>query len=230
MKILTIIFSYNSKSYTERILKEFNKNDDHDIVVCDNSNIEEEIPNLENLIHIGPENVNFGGMIDAMLLKWDYLSNYDYIGFLNNDTFGWSNSHIKLMKEFLTSDNNIGIYHHSISRNTDKAARTLWPVSNSTRLVDYIENVAPYYSIKLLDNFRKFVPVQRHGLIDIAISGVCKDIGMKQIIDDRLSIEHIRSGVRKKVGSMDDYLNTAGVDLERWQTQFPQLRKYNLHT
>jgi hypothetical protein len=66
--------------------------------------------------------------------------------------------------------------------------------------------------------------------MDIAISGVAKDNSFKLVVDDRMFIHHMRSGVRKKVGSFDPYINTSSIDLERWQCQFPELRKYGLHT
>jgi len=227
MRILTCIFSYNTKSFTERILNEFSKSDDHDIIVVDNSSIKEQIPLCENLRYLGEINVEFGGMMDSVLTDTELLNKYEFIGFLNNDTFGWSNDHIIKMRQIVNES--IGIYHHSISPEYDKSARTLWPHTNTLRYVNEIENVAPYYNTNLLKTFSKYCPVQKHGLIDVAISGVCRDINLKQVIDDRISIHHMRSGTRKEVGSYNNYINTAGIDLERWQVQFPELRKYNLH-
>jgi hypothetical protein len=227
MKVLTVVCSYNTKAFTKRIFDEIGTCKGHDFMILDNSNKPEEIPDFGKVHYMGPENVNFGGMIDWVLSNNELLNNYDFIGIFNNDTFGFSCYHIGVLQKYL--DKETGIISFSVSPQYDKHAGNMWTRGTSKRESSFIENIAPYFNTELLKYCQKLVPVQKHGLVDMAFSAISIDRGFKNYIIDEVNFHHIRSGTRKLTGSFDDYANTSGCDLARWIEQNPELKKYDIH-
>lgn len=222
-KILIIICSYNSKNHTKKIYDELKSISNIDLLILDNSSSFNLVSNFEPFIHIGTENVEYGGMHDY-ILNMDMIYDYEYVGIFNNDIFGFSQKHFNILEKYLNSY--VGYISFSISPDYDKFANIMYPVTNSFREVDFIENVAPIYSIKLLKELSNYVPIHKYALIDKFMSSRCNELGLKNIIIDEISFHHLRSVVRKEVNTFDVYINNHVKETNKWINHYPELRKY----
>lgn len=224
MKIAIFICSYNSLEYTTRVYNELKDIRSIDLYILDNSSKDNEIPNFNNTIHIGKDNVEFGGMHD-WILNWNKFNDYDFIGIFNNDVFGFTHKHFDVLNSYLTDD--IGYISFSISREYDKSANSMWTIpGNKSRQVSFIENVCPIYNKRVLLELKKYSPIHRYALIDYFMSGKSNELGLKNIIIDEVSFNHIRSGVRKLTGSFNDYINKHHIATNEWINKHPELIKY----
>lgn len=229
-KNLIFICSYNSKNYTKKLFDELSFCLEYiDIIIIDNSNIKEEICDFGNCIHIGYENVEFGGMHDY-ILKMPIIENYEFIGIFNNDIFGFTSEHFKILQNYLNE--NTGYISFSISPDVDKAVTyahggIMKTRENSIfRFSNFIENIAPIYNIKLIKELKKFSPIHKFGLIDYFMSRKSIDMGLNNIIIDNFYIHHVRSGVRKLTGSLQNYYDNGSIETENWKRRFPEIIKY----
>ncbi len=222
-KVLIIVCSYNSKNHTEKLYNELKNVENIDLLIVDNSSSKDLISNFNPYIHIGFENVEYGGMHD-FILNMDSIYSYDFVGIFNNDIFGFTNKHFEIMHRYLNDD--VGYCSFSISPLHDKGGRTMYPVTQSFREVDFIENVAPIYNVKLLKELKKYMPVHKYAFVDKFMSMKANENGMKNIIIDEISFHHLRSGVRKEVGSFERYMATHVAETENWIKAYPELRKY----
>lgn len=222
-KILIIVCSYNSKKYTKVIYDELKNIPNIDLLILDNSSSLELVSNFEPFIHIGTENVEYGGMHD-FILGMDLIDSYEYVGIFNNDIFGFSEAHFEIIKKYLNSD--IGYISFSISPEYDKFANIMYPTTKTFREVNFIENVAPIYNIRLLKELSKYQPIHKYALIDKFMSLRCNELGLKNIIIDEVSFHHIRAGVRKECGTFIEYINGHTNATENWISKYPELKKY----
>lgn len=222
-KILIIICSYNSKNHTKKVYDELKNISNIDLLIIDNSSSPELISNFGEYNHIGTENIEYGGMHDY-ILNMNKIYQYDYVGIFNNDIFGFTQMHFNILEKYLNQD--VGYISFSISPEYDKFANIMCPATNSFREVNFIENVAPIYSIKLLKELSKYIPVHTYGLIDKFMSSRCNEINLKNIIIDEISFHHLRSGVRKEVNTLDQYLKNYQKETNNWINRFPELMKY----
>jgi hypothetical protein len=222
-KILIIVCAYNSKDHTEKLYNELKGVENIDILIVDNSSSAELISNFDPFIHIGFENVEYGGMHD-FILNLDLINNYDFVGIFNNDIFGFTNSHFEALHRYLADD--IGYCSLSISPLHDARAGTMHPVNSTFREVYFIENVAPIYNIKLLRELKKFMPIHKFALIDVFMSIKSIELGMRNIIIDEVSFHHLRSGVRKQTGSFERYMSGHAEAFTKWLEAYPTLKNY----
>lgn len=186
MKLLSAIFSYNSPEMTSRVYNEI-AGEGHDTIVVDNSSSSDMIPKLNNVHHLGYDNVEFGGMIQWLMANEELIKGYDFVGFLNNDTYGYDNSHIQSLHEFLSPD--IGIAHWSLHNTDPHAGALLHDSGNDTRDTSFIENVCPYYNINLIREFRNYFPLHKYGCIDIVISKKSLAMGYRNIVINKTPIQ-----------------------------------------
>jgi hypothetical protein len=228
-KLLLVLCSYNSKEYTKRIYDELSEASDLiDIVVLDNSSEDNLISKFGNYIHIGFDNVDFGGMHD-WILSSEFMNQYEFIGIFNSDIFGYTRNHIQVLLKYLNDD--VGVVSFSISPEFDKSAGNggMYTKENSVfREVEYIETVAPIFNVKLLLELKQYMPVHKYAFIDFFMSMRSTEIGLKNIIIDSLSFHHIRSGVRKQVGNYNEYIRTADLYSSYWINAYPELADYFL--
>lgn len=222
-KVLICICSYNTKQYTKRIYEEISCSDAIDVMIIDNSSEEKEIPDFGICHHIGYDNVEFGGMHDYILnlsLIWEYK----FVGIFNNDIFGFTSDHFQILQKYLNDDS--GYISFSVSPEYDKSAGVMYTGEQKTfREVNFIENIAPIYNIKLLGELKKYSPVNKYGLIDWFMSKKSIKMGMKNIIIDEVFFHHMRSGTRKKTGSFGRYLSQHKVAKREWIKRFPEIEK-----
>jgi hypothetical protein len=222
-KILIIICSYNSKNHTKKVYDELKLVSNIDLMVLDNSSSLNLISNFDPFIHIGTENVEYGGMHD-FILNMNKIYDYEYVGIFNNDIFGFTQEHFNILEKYLNSE--VGYISFSISSKYDKFANIMYPITNSFREVNFIENVASIYNIRLLKELSKYVPIHKYALIDKFMSSRCNELGLKNIIIDEISFHHLRSGVRKEVNTFDQYILNHVDETNKWISKYPELRKY----
>lgn len=222
-KILIIICSYNSKKHTKRVYDELKNISNIDLLVVDNSSSVDLVSNFEPFIHIGTENVEYGGMHD-FILNMDKIYYYDYVGIFNNDTFGFTEKHFQVLDKYLNLS--VGYISFSISPEYDKSANIMYPTTKSFREVGFIENIAPIYNVQLLKELSKYMPIHKYALIDKFMSSRCNELGLKNIIIDEVSFHHLRSGVRKEVNSFEQYIKNHIDETNKWISEYPELRKY----
>lgn len=222
-KILIIICAYNSKNHTEKLYNELKEVKGIDLLVVDNSSSADLISNFEPHMHIGFENVEYGGMHD-FILNLDMIYNYDFVGIFNNDIFGFTNKHFEAVHKYLADD--IGYCSLSISPLYDASAGIMYPRTSTFREVHFVENVAPIYNIALLKELKKYMPIHRFALIDIFMSIKSIECGKKNIIIDEASFHHLRSGVRKQTGSFDRYMREHTAAYAEWLRAYPGLKDY----
>jgi hypothetical protein len=222
-KVLIILCSYNSKNHTKKVYDELKNIQNIDLMVLDNSSSVDLISDFDPYIHIGFENVEYGGMHDY-ILGMDKIHSYDYVGIFNNDIFGFTEKHFEVLQNYLNSD--VGYISFSISPEYDKFANIMYPLSSTYREVNFVENVAPIYNIKLLNELLKYRPIHKYALIDKFMSSRSNELGMKNIIIDEVSFHHLRSGVRKEVNTFDQYIRNHSFETNKWIEAHPELIKY----
>jgi glycosyltransferase involved in cell wall biosynthesis len=222
-KVLIIVCAYNSKNYTEKLYNDLKDVENIDLLIVDNSSSEEHISNFPPYIHIGYENVEYGGMHD-FILNMDSIYDYDFVGIFSNDIFGFSNKHFETLQRYLADD--VGYCSFSISPLYDVCAGVMHPVTSTCREVSFIENVAPIYNVKLLKELQKVRPTHKFGLIDVYMSIKSQEMGMKNIIIDEVSFHHIRSGVRKQVNSFENYIGGYVAAHNDWVRAHPDMINY----
>jgi hypothetical protein len=154
----------------------------------------------------------------------DKIHSYDYVGIFNNDIFGFTEKHFEVLQNYLNSD--VGYISFSISPEYDKFANIMYPLSSTYREVNFVENVAPIYNIKLLNELLKYRPIHKYALIDKFMSSRSNELGMKNIIIDEVSFHHLRSGVRKEVNTFDQYIRNHSFETNKWIEAHPELIKY----
>ena len=98
--------------------------------------------------------------------------------------------------------------------------------NSNFRIVNFIENIAPIYNKTLIKELQKYIPIHKYALIDFLMSRKSTELGLKNLIIDENYIHHMRSGVRKKVGSFSSYQANADLETSKWIGQHPELQKY----
>ena len=220
--VLVCICSYNTKEYTKRVYEEIAQSDMVDIVIIDNSSEKEEIPDFGKCHHIGYDNVEFGGMHDY-ILNLPLISKYKFVGIFNNDIFGFTKKHFEILEKYLNDEN--GYVSFSVSPEYDKSAGIMHTDEKKKfRETNFIENIAPFYNIRLLNELKKYSPISKYGLIDWFMSKKSNQMGMKNIIIDEVSFHHMRSGTRKKTGSYQKYKEQHHVCQEEWAKRYPEIK------
>ena len=223
-KLLIVVCSYNSKEYTRKIYEELKDINKIDLLILDNSDIDEEITDFGNCIHIGYENVEYGGMHDY-ILNSEYMQKYEFIGIFNNDIFGFTKNHFDILEKYLTENN--GYISFSISPEFDKMSGVMHNLPNSNfRETQFIENVAPIYNVKLLNELKKYIPIHKYALIDFFMSKRSLEIGLKNILIDEAFFHHMRSGTRKKTNTFERYQREYKMEEINWTRKYPELSKY----
>jgi hypothetical protein len=198
---------------TNRVYEEI-KCDGHDVVIIDNSSSQEFVPQTGVVHQLGHDNIEFGGMIQWLMANEELIKEYDFVGFLNNDTYGYNKSHIDALHEFLTPE--IGISHWGLYSTDPHAGALSYDNGEDVREVSFVENVCPYYNINLIREFRNYFPLHKHGCIDIVISNKSLALGYKNIVINKTPFHHIRSGVRKLTGSYDRYMHEYNYATAEW--------------
>jgi hypothetical protein len=222
-KILIIVCAYNSKNHTKKVYDELKDVPNIDLIILDNSSSTDLISDFGPYIHIGFENIEYGGMHD-FILNMDKIYSYKYVGIFNNDIFGFTKNHFEVLEKYLKDD--VGYVSFSISPEYDKFANIMYPTTKTFREVNFVENVAPIYNIKLLKELSKYSPIHKYALIDKFMSLRCNELMMKNIIIDEVSFHHLRSGVRKEVNSFERYINNHLIETNIWIEKYPELKKY----
>lgn len=222
-KVLIIVCSYNSKNHTKKIYDELKDVSNIDLLILDNSSSKDLISNFDPYIHIGFENVEYGGMHDY-ILNMSRIHSYEYVGIFNNDIFGFTSKHFQVLEKYLNLD--VGYVSFSISPEYDKFANIMYPLTDTFREVNFIENVAPIYNVKLLNELSRYMPIHKYALIDKFMSCRSNELGLKNIIIDEMSFHHLRSGVRKEVNTFDQYIQNHSNETNKWIELYPELIKY----
>ena len=106
----------------------------------------------------------------------------------------------------------------------------MFKIGENYREVYFIENICPFYNVEILKKLHPSIPTHKYGWVDFISSNISNSLGLKNIILDNTSISHMRSGVRKKMNSInssfDEYNKTADYEWIKWIEKNDYLKKY----
>ena len=230
MKVLTVIFSYNTPARTMRCYNELliGKPDWHDLVILDNSR-EDLIPRTPHTHHIGSENRGHGGMIDYVLQTLLHgvpnMSGYGLVGMVNNDTYDYATNFIQ---QLTAAVKDVNVYRLGIVSPAIKLGGTVWPAMESKggepRRCNFIETIAPWYGPRLLQDMVKLCPMEYYGHIDRAISIRSRMLGLQNIVVDGLQITHEAGKGRDELGTRQEYCERWRGSVKAWYDAHPEIR------
>ncbi len=219
------ILSHNSKNYTQRVFNQLKKQTDN-LYVLENSSIPEETFDNEFTINLGVKNIGVGGMYDWIIDKHKNDKNL-FIGIFNNDIFNISDNFIECLLPHLNAKT--GIIHSSI---IDEGCPypVMFKQNNNFREVFFIENICPVFNVEILKVLHSSIPIHIYGWVDLICSNISNSLKLKNIIIDKTSITHERSGIRKKMNpidfNFDIYKRNAALEFEKWVYKNPHLQMY----
>ncbi len=224
MKVASVIFSYKDpvrvmRCYGE-LLRAKQKSVQHTIIILDNSP-SSMCPQTPDTIWLGDQNVGHGGMIDFAV----GLEHYDFVGMLNCDTWGYG-------PDFLQQMFSGFILLHPGMVSPAIVAGSCWPCMAPqamdhhmlpVRRSNFIETIAPYYSLALLRKMRELKPFEQYGYVDRALSVFSRRNGFKNYIVNNARIYH-DAGAGMAPPARTDLQTNWQRSLQAWLERFPDLR------
>jgi len=221
MNIVSIITSYDSPKLTERAYFEL-KECGHDVVVLENSSLEELVFKSKDTIDLGRANVGFGGFYDY-IFKEDKFREYDFVGILNNDIYNIPKNYLKKLESIMCE--HVGIVSSCVN-DEGTGWKHMRKNGKDLRDVKHIETIGCYFNTALFDEYKKYIPLPYWGIIDMFVSGVAIEFGYKLVIDDSVMITHMLSGARKQACNYEEYLRQFPSELRSWMKQYPNINKF----
>jgi hypothetical protein len=229
MKILTVIFSYNTPARTMRCYNELliGCPDWHKLVILDNSR-EDLIPQTPHTQHIGSDNRGHGGMIDYVLKQLlcgqPQVAGYDLVGMINNDTYDYAPNFIQ---QLAAAVQDISAHRRGIITPAIKLGGTVWPTmekqGTGARRCNFIETIAPWYGPRLLQDMVNLCPMEYYGHIDRAISIRARMLGLQNIVVDDLQITHEAGKGRDELGTRQEYCERWRGSVKAWYDAHPEI-------
>lgn len=225
MNYLIFIMSHNTKELTDYVYTTLKKQTDN-VRVLENSYLNERKFLNDDTIDFGPENIGMGGFYDYVIDNYGDLNDY-FIGIFNNDIFNIPEDYIEKITKYLSPE--YGIIHSALDDAGCPYPHMFKNPSTNSRVVPFIETVAPFFNTKILKEMQKFVPTHYYGWTDVPMSKISLKLGLKNIIVDEITISHERSGVRKRMeeidGSLTKFWSEVGQTLNEWKEKHPELKK-----
>lgn len=232
MKVLTVIFSYNTPARTIRCYNELllHKPDWHDLLILDNSSSDELIPRTPHTTHLGKENRGHGGMIDFVLNDLLHCGTnpggYGLVGMINNDTYDYAPRFIETLVDAVAG---IPVHRLGIISPAIKQGGTVWPTMQKqghepARQTNFIETIAPWYGPRLLCDMAKLCPMEYFGYIDRAVSIRAKMLGLQNVVVDSLEIFHEAGKAREELGTQQDVHARWRTSVKAWYDSHAELK------
>lgn len=194
------IMSHNSKEMTQKVYDSLSKQSDN-VFVLENSYIENEKFLNDKTIDFGEKNIGMGGFVDYII---DYALDKEnlFIGMFNNDIFDIPDNFINKIEKYFISA--AGVVHPSLNDDGCAYPQMKNQSSSGSRFVDFVEGVCPFVNVEVLKQMKKYSPTHYYGWYDIVCSRISsKVLGLCNIVTDDVVVSHTRSGVRKKMESVD---------------------------
>ena len=222
MKTAIVICSYKSAKLTTRVCNLLRGNRGADVFVLENSPTKEDSYSGSNVIHMGYENVGYGGMHDY-IFREPRFRDYDFVGIFNNDVFDIPHDFMEKLRPYFHKG--IGMLSPVFS---DKG--TSWPQmrrlrESGYREVDHVEDMAAFLNTDLFPELVKYTPMQFFGILDVQLSQLYKHHGYKNIVVDDVQIGHMLAGARKAAGTFHDYTVRSTEEMQKWHERFPLIRR-----
>jgi len=187
MRTISIIFSYNDPRRALRCYGELlrTRSADHDVIILDNSR-KQDVPQTPDTVWLGTENVHHGGMIDHVVRRYAE-GDYDFVGMLNCDTWGFRPDFMEVLQRHMEPD--VGIISPAVLHGS--IWPKMWPSpTGAFRTTNFIETIAPYYNVRLLQQMRELMPFERYGYVDRALSVFSLRCGFVNRLVDATTIYH----------------------------------------
>jgi len=228
MNHIIFILSHNSKEYTDHVYSALRKQTDN-VFVLENSYIPELKFSNEQTIDLGSNNLGVGGFYDYVINNYCDKENL-FVGIFNNDITNIPDNLISRVSEYFKED--VGIISPALDDEDCPRHSPMLPIGNVPRILgpsQFVENVVPFYNTKVLKQMQEFVPVHYYGWVDIALSLMSTEMGLKNVVLDDCILTHIRSAIRKDMEKVDKnysvYMNNAGTTHKEWLDKHPKLKE-----
>ena len=222
MKIATVVCSYKSKPLTRRCYDQLRRVGGHDLYVLENSPTEAESFMVPETVHMGPENVGYGGMHD-FIFKDPRFRQYDFVGIFNNDIYDIPSDFLEKLLPHFADD--VGMISPSFNKEG-----TGWPHmrqlrGDGYREVGHVEDMAAYLNTTLFDKLTSFCPMQYYGILDVQLSRLYAKYGYRLLVIDDMQIGHMLAGAREMAGTKQEYIVRSSEEMNKWHENNPEVKE-----